>query len=208
MSRKSLVVCMMCLVVLTGTAVLAGPVTLVEDGKPAATIVVADEPSVLPLDKRDPTTKKTVPMTQRDAAEELQAFIEKATGARLEIVPAAKAPATGTLVLVGRSAVSDQYQLAPPTKPEGLRIASFARGVAILGEVKPAGEGNIRRAVDRGTLHGVYEFLERIVGYRFFIHVPKEPGPGHGDAGGEDPHRAGRLPAGTGPGFPFPQRRV
>jgi len=29
--------------------------------------------------------------------------------------------------------------------------------------------------VDRGTLHEVYEFLERIVGYRFFIHIPKDP---------------------------------
>ena len=76
---------------------------------------------------------------------------------------------------MGRSAASDKYKLAPPTKPEGLRIESFERGVAILGEVKPAGVDNVAREIDRGTLHGVYEFLERIVGYRFFIHVPKEP---------------------------------
>jgi len=155
-----------CLLALTGAALAAAPITLVEDGKPAATIVIADQPTAIPVGK---------PPTVVYAAEELQRFIEKASGARLEIVPAAKAPAAGTLLLVGRSALSEQYQLALPTKPEGLRIVTFVRGVAILGEVKPAGAGNIPREVDRGTLHGVYEFLERVVGYRFFIHIPKDP---------------------------------
>ena len=143
-----------------------------KNGKPAATIVIADEPTVIPVGKG---TEKGKPPTIAYVAEELQSFIEKASGARLEIVPAAQAPASGTLLLVGRSALSEQHQLTLPTKPEGLRIVSFPRGLAILGEVKPAGAGNIAHEVDRGTLHGVYEFLERVVGYRFFIHVPKEP---------------------------------
>jgi len=164
-----------CLLALTGAAMAAVPVTLVKDGRPVATIVVADEPTDIPLSRRDPKTRKTVSMTQVDAAEELRAFIEKASGARLEIVPAAKAPAAGTLLLVGRSAFSDKHELTPPTRPEGLRIVTFARGVAILGEVKPPGADNVRREIDRGTLHGVYEFLERIVGYRFFIHIPSDP---------------------------------
>jgi hypothetical protein len=175
MHIKLSVALMGCLLSLTGAALVAEPVTLVNSGQPAATIVVADQPAAIPLAQRDPETRKSVPMTQRDAAEELQALIEKASGARLEIVPAAEAPAKGTLLLVGRSALSKQYQLALPTKPEGLRIAAFARGVAILGEVAPAGTANISHEVDRGTLHGVYEFLERIVGYRFFIHIPKDP---------------------------------
>jgi hypothetical protein len=152
---------------LTGTTLsAAAPVMLVENGKPAATIVIADQPTAIPIGK---------PATVAYAAEELQRFIEKASGARLEVAPAAKAPPTGTLLLVGRSTLSEQYQLALPTQPEGLRIVSFPRGVAILGEIKPAGVGNIAHEVDRGTLHGLYEFLERVVGYRFFIHVPKEP---------------------------------
>jgi len=155
-----------CLLALLGTAMAAAPVTLVKDGEPVATIVVADEPTAIPVGK---------PPTVAYAAEELQRFIEKASGARLEIVPAAQAPPKGTLLLVGRSALSETYQLALPTKPEGLRIAAFKRGVAILGEVAPAGTNNIRHEVDRGTLHGVYEFLERVVGYRFFIHIPKDP---------------------------------
>ena len=164
-----------CVLALSGAAPAAAPITLVENGKPAATIVVADEPINLPLSKRDPKTRKTRTMTQRDAAEELQAFIEKASGARLEIAPASKAPAAGTLLLVGRSALSEQHKLALPTRPEGLRIVAFPRGVAILGEVKPAGVGNVPREIDRGTLHGVYEFLERVVGYCFFLHVARDP---------------------------------
>jgi hypothetical protein len=155
-----------CLLTLTSTVLAAAPVTLVEAGRPAATIVIADEPTAIPVGK---------PPTVAYAAEELQRFIEKATGARLEIVSAAQAPTKGTLLLVGRSALSKQHQLALPTKPEGLRIVAFKRGAAILGEVAPAGTNNINHEVDRGTLHGVYEFLERIVGYRFFIHTPKDP---------------------------------
>jgi len=164
-----------CLLAMTGAALAAAPITLVKNGKPTATIVVADQPTAIPLSKRDPETKKNVSMTQRDAAEELQAFIEKASGARLEIVPAAQAPPKGTLLLVGRSALSKQYKLKLPTKPEGLRVVAFARGLAVLGEVAPAGTANIPHELDRGTMHGVHEFLERIVGYRFFIHIPQDP---------------------------------
>ena len=76
---------------LTASAMAAAPVTLVKDGTPAATIVIADEPVAIPVGK---------PSTVAYAAEELQRFIEKASGARLEIVPAAQAPASGTLLLV------------------------------------------------------------------------------------------------------------
>ena len=142
-----------CVLALTGAAPAAAPITLVDNGKPAATIVVADEPINLPLSKRDPKTRKTRTMAQRDAAEELQAFIEKAGGARLEIVPASEAPAAGTLLLVGRSALSEQHKLALPTRPEGLRIVTFARGVAILGSTSSssASSGTASSSTSRGT---------------------------------------------------------
>lgn len=144
-------------------------VFLVKNGKPAATIVVADEPIRIPLSKGD------VPLTQRYAAEELQAFIEKATGARLPIAPAAQAPAEGTLVLVGRSAASAAFELDTPTRPEGLRVATFPRGLAILGEVAPKETNRLDYELDRGTLFGVYEFLERVVGYRFYFADKQDP---------------------------------
>ncbi|MEA3368024.1 MAG: hypothetical protein U9R68_07925, partial [Planctomycetota bacterium] len=75
---------MACLLALTATTTTAAPVTLVRDGQPAAAIVIADEPVAIPVGK---------PPTVAYAAKELQRFIEKAAGARLEIVPASKAPA-------------------------------------------------------------------------------------------------------------------
>jgi hypothetical protein len=78
-------------------------------------------------------------------------------------------------VLVGCSALSERFGLEPPARPEGLRIATFARGAAILGEVAPKGTNNIDYEMDRGTLFGVYEFLERVVGYRFYIHIKDDP---------------------------------
>ena len=141
----------------------------VQDGQPRAAIVVADQPLPIPL------WSKGKQLTVAYAAEELQRFIEKASGARLEIVPASRAPAAGALLLVGRNALSERLGLRLPGKAEGLRIAGFDRGAAILGEVAPRGTGNVDYEVDRGTLAGVYEFLERIVGYRFFLHVKEDP---------------------------------
>ena len=92
MRIKLLMAFLGCLPGLTGAALAAAPVTLVENGKPAATIVIADEPTVIPVGKG---TEKGKPPTIAYAAEELQSFIEKASGARLEIVPAAQAPASG-----------------------------------------------------------------------------------------------------------------
>jgi len=157
-------------IAMTSHAALAsGPVTLVREGKPEATIVVADEPLPVPL------WVKRKPLTGAYAAEELQRWVEKSSGAKLPIVPASKAPATGTLVLVGRSELSERLGLRAPSRPEGLRIVAFDRGLAILGEVAPPGASYVEGELDRGTLFGVYEFLERIVGYRFYVHVKDDP---------------------------------
>jgi hypothetical protein len=150
-------------------ALASGPVTLVREGRPEATIVVADEPRPVPL------WMKGKQLTVAYAAEELQRWVEKASGACLPIVPASKAPATGTLVLVGQSPLSDKFGLRTPLRPEGLRIAAFERGLAILGEVAAARDSYVEVEMDRGTLFGVYEFLERTVGYRFYAHVKNDP---------------------------------
>ena len=71
------------------------PIPLVQGGKAAATLVVADEPLPIALQRR--RGRPTVAY----AAEELQRSIEKASGARLPVAAASKAPAHGTLVLVG-----------------------------------------------------------------------------------------------------------
>jgi hypothetical protein len=150
-------------------------ISLVHDGQPAATIVIADEPLIIPGTTTDSGTHKPVPLTTAYAAGELQRFIEKATGAKLPIVTASQAPKAGPLVLVGRSRLTEKLGLKLPTRPEGLRIATCGRGVAILGEVAPKGTHEVVHEMDRGTLFGVYEFLERVVGYRFYFHFPADP---------------------------------
>ncbi len=104
------------------------------------------------------------------AAEALQTHIEKASGAKLPIVAVSQAPADGTLVLVGRSALTERFGIPSPAEPEGLRIHSFPRGLAILGEIAPVGTNNWDYEVDRGTLHGVVAFLEDYLGFRFYFH--------------------------------------
>ncbi|MDD5705144.1 MAG: DUF4838 domain-containing protein [Kiritimatiellae bacterium] len=148
------------------SSVWRGPeLLLTRRGVPAATIVVPDTP----LGACNGMGAAT--LTQATAAEELQKYVEKASGARLPIVPAARAPARGTLILVGRSAVSDAFHLDPPTRPEGLRVVSFRRGVAILGEIADArvAANNTDKDLDRGIMHAVYTFLERQVGCRFYF---------------------------------------
>ena len=141
------------------------PLSLTRDGSPLATIVVADRP--LPLLVVGGMGQRL--LTQRYAAEELQGYIEKISGARLPIVTASEAPPHGTLILVGRSALSEDYQIQSPAKPEGILIIDFPRGVAILGEVAPVGANNWEQEVDRGTLHAVYAFLEQFLDLRGYV---------------------------------------
>jgi len=67
-----------------------GKLVLVKDGKPQATIVIAAEPS----------------KNAKAAADELQLYIEKISGAKLPIATDAATPA-GALVLVGPSTLTD-----------------------------------------------------------------------------------------------------
>jgi hypothetical protein len=154
--------------VLGSVSIAAGgpePLVLTQDGEPKATIVVADEP--LPLLVVGGMGQRL--LSQRYAAEELQKYIVKISEAWLPIVTATEAPPQGTLILVGRSSLSEQFQIQPPAQPEGLLITDFPRGVAILGEVAPAGTNNWEHEVDRGTLHAVYAFVERYLDLRGYV---------------------------------------
>ncbi len=149
----------------------SGGIALVRRGEPTATIVVADDPVAIPVRPHGGREHLTV----HYAAEELQTFIESATGARLPLATASEAPADGTLVLVGTSALTEAFGLEAPRAEEGLRIVTFPRGIAILGEVAGTGVDNLHHPMDRGTLFGVYEFLEQVVGFRFFSHRQENP---------------------------------
>ena len=109
--------------------------------------------------------------SEQYAAQELQTFLEAATGVHLEITPAASADGSPHHFYVGDSAPADQ--MIPDRKtasfgPEDSRIVIGNDAIAIVGG-RP-----------RGTLYGVYTFLEDYVGVRFLTaddtYVPKVGG--------------------------------
>ena len=128
--------------VLAMTLAHAEPVMLVENGEGLAVIVVPDEASSV----------------VQNAAQELQYYIERASGAALPIVPA---PALGAAdadrpkILVG---FGPGIQL-DALLPEEYVIRTAGNVLCIVGE-QPS-----RDAV--ATLYGVYDFLDRVLGVRW-----------------------------------------
>ena len=118
-------------VVLVLTAVLfcvsARAVTLVKDGKPVATIVIADDALAAKPAKPAGGTSSTPAAKVHLAALELQRYVEKISGATLPIASAGQPRPAGTIVLVGASPLTESLGLNIPTgltperKDEGLR---------------------------------------------------------------------------------------
>ncbi|HYD83223.1 MAG TPA: DUF4838 domain-containing protein [Opitutus sp.] len=125
--------------------------TLVADGRAQAVVVTEDEPTAVAA----------------YAAQELVYHLEKATGAKLEIVPE-KALRMDRLARIhigntraAQAADIDVAQLAPEVF--ALRIAGTA--VFIAGNDAPGDP--LDSGTFAGTLFGVYEFLERELGVRW-----------------------------------------
>ena len=97
--------------------------------------------------------------SERYAAEEFQRFFAQATGTQLPIRHTAEG--TGGHILIGPGAVAQGGPLGFVTSdfgPEDLRVVVRETGIAIAGG-RP-----------RGTLYGVYTFLEDTLGIRFLTH--------------------------------------
>ena len=130
------------------TLAAASAITLVGNGQPTATIVVAVQ--------TDPKVKA--------AAEELQQYLAKISGATLPIATDADNP-TGALVLVGRSKLTDAMGIAIPAgvtpirKEEGFVIACRDDRLVLAGN---------NEAEYHGTEYAVADFLERL-GVRWFM---------------------------------------
>lgn len=128
---------------------------LVRGGKPSATLVVADKAAD----------------AERFAAAELQAFLEKATGAKLSIV--GKLPGGGQpVVLIGQATVreaGEEFVAASQLgqiRDDGYAISTLEKQPALLLVGKEP----------RGTLYAVYDLLEAELGCGFFVdgdHVPQ-----------------------------------
>ncbi len=91
------------------------------------------------------------------AAEELQTYIEKISGAKLGIVPESALPEGADAVYLGETALSDTVDFDySSVKEDGFLLYSDGENFIIRGEDS------------RGTLFGVYTFLEEYLGVRWF----------------------------------------
>src|ERR1043166_3829599 len=135
---------------LTGSGTAAPKAfVLVQEGRPAATIVLAEKPAE----------------NARLAAQELQRYVRKMSGAELPIVTDAQAPST-PLILVGQSRLTD--------KVAGLQIPS-GRTASLREEgfvVQCRGDQMVLAGNDEepylGTRYAVVELLHRL-GVRWFM---------------------------------------
>ena len=134
------------------------PVVLVQAATPAATLVIAEK------------ALKGHTGVEYEAAKELSSYVKLATGALLPLASDAD-PVTGTVILVGESKLTQARGIsAADLPPEGFRVQTFPGGVAIVGRV-PGADYDLS---PNGTLWGVYDFLERYLGIRWYY--PGEDG--------------------------------
>jgi len=166
-----------------GCSVLRGPAArqlpLAAEGRPAAVIVVPPEP----------------PHPVRFAAEELRYFLERMTGAGFDVVN--QVPESGTAILLGEDLARAAGIDASGLVRDGYLIKTLGPHIHIVGVDDRSEKSEILFTVkdgplppdatqedrygaladvpwdfERGTLHGVYHFLEAL-GVRWFFPGPK-----------------------------------
>ena len=113
------------------------------------------------------------------AAADMQKYIEAVTGAKLKIVTSDKPLPNGNIILIGDSHHTKKLGITASDLPlEGFRVKTFNKGVAIVGRM-PDKRENFRSGVEYiaytvhnsaslGLLFGVYDFLERFCGVRWY----------------------------------------
>ena len=112
-------------------------------------IVIPDEAGKLVFPPND---------TYQYPAEFLQRHIRKATGIKLPIVKESAASKDKRKIFIGNTQAAQKFNFK--CKPEELILQPDGDNLIITGEITPDG-------IDRGTLFGVYEYLEREFGIRF-----------------------------------------
>ncbi len=121
---------------------ITSPMAIVENGKSDFVIVTNDNPDA----------------TIITASKEMQGYIEKISGARLEIITESEYDKTTNAIVIGETALekgvvnTDRENI----KKDGFLIFSNGEKLFISG------------AESRGTLYGVYTFLEEHLGVRWF----------------------------------------
>lgn len=106
--------------------------------------------------------------TYRYPASFLQRYIRKSTGIKAIIVKESERKKGVRAIYVGATRfAARKIGSFQKMKPEELALIPTGKDLIICGEVTPEG-------IDRGTLFGVYEFLERQLGIRWFYPFYKD----------------------------------
>lgn len=131
-------------------APLHAPVVLVKGGQPQARISVM-------------VPQAQISRTLAQAIADLQDCIHKATGAKLEVV---YGPVQGPALVIGDCPAAAQQGLGGANlRIEGFAIKTAPDAVFIVGNDVEVAPG----IVSTGTAWGLYEFLERFVGVRWYF---------------------------------------
>lgn len=129
---------------------VTAPMTLAENGASDFTVVIPDGADAC----------------LHTAAAELQAYFEKITGARLPVTEES-AFSGGRAIVLGDTASAETLPESEAPQPDGFRL--YADGQRLF----------IRGGSPRGTLYGVYTFLEKYCGVRWYTptveKVPDNP---------------------------------
>jgi hypothetical protein len=144
----------------------AADIELVKDGKPNAAIYVAPEvmaPDKAPTQKFAVQEAETQRQRLRESVKDLALYIEKMSGAKIEVLTTTPDKADPRLpILIGDLA---EKQFGPPKKKagykQGFRVVVSSKGVGLIGES------------DLATSYAIYEVLERL-GCRWYM--PSEIG--------------------------------
>ena len=142
------VVGLMTVMLMTCTGMGRADMVIVEEGQPAATIVIGVQ-----ANEKD-----------TNAAGQLQHYIEKISGARLSIVTDGQ-DVDGPLVLVGRSRLTGQMAVEIPS---GLTNARREEGFVIMSRADRLVLAGNDEGPYHGTEYAVYGFLNRL-GVRWFM---------------------------------------
>jgi hypothetical protein len=110
--------------------------------------------------------------SEKYAAEELSKFLGQITGRQIKITAEGSAPQAAKIIAVGKSKLTDKYDISS-LGVEQYIIDIQPDKIAIVGGRKPPVKGGDGKTYvnERGTLYGVYEFLEDL-GVRWYRPEP------------------------------------
>lgn len=136
-------------------SMVSKPLTLIKNGKSCFVIVTADKPNRI----------------AQYAAAELQKHFKLVCGDAPKIIGESKYK-SGPAIMVGETAIAKKYGINPELlAPENLMVARLGDVIVLSGgdnATIPGGMVAGRSFVPVGTLYATYEFLERVVGIRWY----------------------------------------